>query len=1102
MATASNSLPAGFDAAVQAAISKYGAILKPKFHGPGDPEDQLRAPTETLVSAVATAMGLNAVMHGEVRLVDLEARPDYGVDVSGAPVGYIEIKRPGKGADPTVFTGHNGRQWNKLKLLPNVLYTDGNEWALYRNGKRVGEIARLNKSVRTAGSALASDDGLFSQVLRSFLLWSPNPPRTITQLVKAISGLCALLRAEVLSSLKLEKEGVASPLFSVLADDWRGLLFPDATDDAFADQYAQTVTFALLLARVEKVDFSSRDVSVIARELGKKHSLMGKALAVLTDDSNGGLGVTLESLIAVIGAVDWQKLDNASGDAHLHLYESFLAQYDSKLRQATGSYYTPQEAVSFMTGFVDEILKKRLGKISGLASDGIVVADPAMGTGTFLLNIIQKVKDAIIDEEGQGAVGPRLRTFSSQQLIGFEKQTGPFAVAELRLHQALQEMIGDEQTPELRVYVADTLDNPYAEQSQLGALYEPIARSRRDANKVKREEPVLVVIGNPPYKDKAGGQGGWVESGDLKASQQPLLKDFTPSASPRAMGAHLKHLKNLYVYFWRWATWKVFDAHPEFPSGVIAFITPGGYCTGPGFGAMREYLRRVADEAWIVNVSPEGHRPQISTRFFAGVQEELSIAFFVRSGEGDPENPATVHYAEVHGNRSEKFTALEELGLNSLMWTTCTDGWQDPFRPAQEEDWTRYPLLEDLMPWTVPGVKPNRTWIINPSKEVLADRWKLVVRAEGIRKSELFRETRDSNLKRAKESLLDSGTRLSAFLGETAIDPPLERYAYRSFDRQWIIADPRLMNDPRPSLWASRSEQQVFVSEHHAHAIKSGPGVTFSSWVQDMDHYKGSEGGRVFPLYRDADAGHLNFMPKLAECLSEIMGLQVIPEDLVAYVAGVVSHAHYTERFVDQLKTPKVRVPLTSEPAIWNEAVQLGRRVIWAHTFGERFFDESDGRPHNIVRLPDDRRPKVIQQIPDAADDMPAEISYDPTTETLRIGQGAVSPVPHAVWEYNVSGMQVLKKWFGYRKRVPGGRKSSPLDEVFTTAWTSQYTSELLQLLNVLGLVVELEAAQAELLDRVIAGSQVTVGDLSEKNLLPVPDSARGPVKQDDSMLF
>jgi hypothetical protein len=137
-------------------------------------------------------------------------------------------------------------------------------------------------------------------------------------------------------------------LFTVLADDWRNLLFPDATDEAFADQYAQTVTFAPLLARVENISFDGRDVSLIAQRLGKNHSLMGKALAVLTDESRGGLGVSLDSLVHVVGAVEWSALDDGSGEAFLHLYEDFLALYDPVFRQKTGSFYTPDDLVRFM----------------------------------------------------------------------------------------------------------------------------------------------------------------------------------------------------------------------------------------------------------------------------------------------------------------------------------------------------------------------------------------------------------------------------------------------------------------------------------------------------------------------------------------------------------------------------------------------------------------------------------------------------------------------------------------------------------------------------------------------------------------------------------
>jgi hypothetical protein len=207
-----------FEAAVTAAISQFGAEVQPRLLGPGGPEDQLRGPTEVLVRRVAEGLGLAAVLHGEVRLGDLHTRPDYQVNVAGAPVGFIEIKRPGKTANPDSYTDkHDRDQWEKLKLLPNVLYTDGNEWALYRTGQAVGEIARFNDVVRNAGSKLAPADGRFIAVLKKFLYWKPEPPRTIEQLVHAVANLCRLLRDEVRTALDLEARGKQSRLFRFLA---------------------------------------------------------------------------------------------------------------------------------------------------------------------------------------------------------------------------------------------------------------------------------------------------------------------------------------------------------------------------------------------------------------------------------------------------------------------------------------------------------------------------------------------------------------------------------------------------------------------------------------------------------------------------------------------------------------------------------------------------------------------------------------------------------------------------------------------------------------------------------------------------------------------
>ena len=593
--------------------------------------------SSTCLHEIAGALGVELVMIGEASLAALGVRPDYAVNVSGARAGYLEVKAPGRGV-PTLWTpnSHERRQWGQLRLLPNVLYTDGEHWAVLRGGELVGRVARLSGNLRHAGSRLVPDGTDFIRVLAEFILWKPDPPLTVPQLVKAAANLCLLLRGEVAETLAREHAGEEpDALFTGLAEDWRTLLFPGLTDEQFADAYAQTVTFALLLARVDGIAFDGRPLSEIARQLGKRHSLMGKALSVLTEETVEGRSIVVATMLRVFGVIDWDRLSRGRPDAYLHLYEDFLEVYDQSLRKQSGSYYTPNEVVSAMVRLVEEILRTRMGIARGFADEDVVIVDPAMGTGTFLLSVIDMVATTIAEEEGLPAVPPQVRSLFGR-LVGFERQAGPFAVAELRVHQAVKAKHNTEvPEQEVRFFVADTLDNPYIEQTHLGLTYEPIARSRREANKIKREVPVLVVIGNPPYRDRARGLGGWVEQGDSNSGIAAPLSAFRAAGN----GRYEYVLSNLSIYFWRWATWKAFDAHPDQPSGVVAFITTSAYTTGQGFAGMREYLRRTADEGWIINLSPEGHQPEVSTRIFPGVQHPLCIGIFARYGHGNPAVP-------------------------------------------------------------------------------------------------------------------------------------------------------------------------------------------------------------------------------------------------------------------------------------------------------------------------------------------------------------------------------------------------------------------------------------------------------------------------------
>jgi hypothetical protein len=236
---------------LSAAVAVFGAAVRqPLAEQVGGAEDQIQAPVANLVRAAARSLGLAVITHAEVPLSELSARPDFAVHVEGATVGYIEVKRPGKGADPTRWSvkSHDGRQWQKFKYLPNLLITDGQQWALYHDGDRVGKIGRLAGDLKYAGKYLRPVDNDFAQVLSRFLWEPPNPPRSLPQLVRASARLCRYLREEIIDVLDYERAGLGPRPFSVLAQEWRDILFPRLTSpNQFADAYAQTVTFALLL---------------------------------------------------------------------------------------------------------------------------------------------------------------------------------------------------------------------------------------------------------------------------------------------------------------------------------------------------------------------------------------------------------------------------------------------------------------------------------------------------------------------------------------------------------------------------------------------------------------------------------------------------------------------------------------------------------------------------------------------------------------------------------------------------------------------------------------------------------------------------------------
>jgi N-6 DNA Methylase len=564
-------------------VSAFGAEARAKLDNPaisGAPEDQLRAPLEGLFRGLASLDhlapgGLSLV--GETTLSHLQTRPDYAVSVNNALVGFIEVKAPGKGCDPRKFSDpHDKAQWGKLKSLPNLVYTDGAGFSLWRNGEPAAKIVLLEGDIGTSGAKLMAPETLRALVA-DFLSWAPQPPASARALAQTSARLCRLLREEV-----LEEMAAGHGSLQHLKQDWRKLLFPEATDPQFADGYAQAVTFGLLMARA--FDISLKDgVELAAIRLRKTNTLIGTALNVLTQDeaNQRSLKTSLGTLTRVLNEVDWPTLSKDKPEAWLYFYEHFLEVYDNRLRKLTGSYYTPPEVVEAMTNLVDQALRGPLfERTAGLASSDVTLADPAVGTGTFLLGALRRIAANVEQDQGAGAV-PAAIAAAAKRLFGFELQFGPFAVAQLRLLAEMRALTKAKKDapPELNLFITDTLGNPFVEEEQLPQIVEAIAKSRREANRVKRDTPITVVIGNPPYKEKAKGRGGWIEKGAGGKLHAPL--DRWKAPRNWRVGAHGKHLKNLYVYFWRWATLKVFGsgrfAATGLPDtdeeGIVCFIT-------------------------------------------------------------------------------------------------------------------------------------------------------------------------------------------------------------------------------------------------------------------------------------------------------------------------------------------------------------------------------------------------------------------------------------------------------------------------------------------------------------------------------------------------
>lgn len=980
-----------------------------------------------------------------------------------------------------------------------------------------------------------TDDGIAwrDQWRRAFKLPHGAAISSAATLAERMATTARDLRSQIADALDAEATEHGGPFTTMLAQV-RSQLIADADEAKFADMCAQTLVYGMLSARVTAPeDFGTSPVySAVPLSNPFLEALFEQVQdeASVLDLPGSGLDHLVADLKVtnVEAILDQFNSTVKGGDPVIHFYEEFLKQYDRKKRADAGAFYTPQPVVEFMVRAVDEALRTKFGLAMGIAdpstwadvatrngsevpegidpeSPFVSMIEPATGTGTFLVAWINQAKRSFVTGGGEVARWPsHLRNHVLPSMHGFELMLGPYAIAHLKV--ALELHSHGVTDARINVFLTDTLEH-HRGQGQLATMEDPISAEGAAAAELKEAKRFTVVIGNPPYdrEQRAVGDTGKRKGGVVRfktpgVEASPLLESVTEPMRQAGQGGHLKNVYNDYVYFWRWATWQATELPPG--PGVVAFITAASYLDGVSMGGLRQHMRETFDELHVVDLGGEG-RGALKEENVFDILTPVAIAFGTCEGlkprpkpaeNAEPQRSAEVRYRRVGGDRASKFRTLRQVSLERD-FEVVQGRRLDRFVPLGDSDYHDWPCISDLFPWQLSGCQVKRTWPIAETRTTAKRRWTELLRETPRRRGHLLRETGSRTITARHRPLLSDSGRLARIIDLADENSPegIARYGYRSFDRQWLIADNRIVDAPKAVFWRIRGLSQVFLTTLTSTKLGLGPVLTVSPYVPDLHHFRGSYGAKnVMPLYRDPAGETPNLTDGILEALHTAFAAHVAAarsgddadadgsqppasdrptaEDLLAYAYGIGGTAAFSQRFAEQLSEAAgpVRIPITSDPALFAEAVALGRDLLRWHTWGERF------APSPKAKLP----PGIASEtVPVTA--MPQDLkdcSYDPQTEQLTVGTGIFAPVSEEVWNFEVSGLRVLRSWLGYRMKNRSGRKSSDLDDIRPTRWTQ--SSELLLLLAILEHTVEVTPQATELLTQIVNGPLIPASDL------------------------
>ena len=935
------------------------------------------------------------------------------------------------------------------------------------------------------------------------------------KLARRMAEVAIAARDEVLGLLEVELEtGPLRKLFRQIKEK----LVAEIDERGFADMFAQTLVYGLLVARLTNplkfatdasvgiVDFGTPLLDVLYKGFRDPSSDFDLDELGLVELANELRIAPVEEILDNFGAADRRD------DPVVHFYEDFLDFFDKDQRRELGAYYTVVPVVQFMVRAVDEVLREQFGLELGIADAStwkevseknnfkipkgvkpgtqfVKMVDPATGTGTFLLEWIRVAKKRFVEaNDGKELDWPKhLTEHVIPNMAGLEISLASYAVAHLKT--AFEIPNGTPVVGRMPIFLTNTMQ-PTSINVSAKLFDDPLSEEGHLADLVKSDPGVTVVIGNPPYKDGSKGRGPAVEQVS-EGRTTPLLDDFNPEEN-RGFGSQKKNLRNMYVFFWRWALDLAFDSPPRKP-GVVAFITSSAWLKGPVFEEMRRVIRE-GNDVWILDLGGNQiNRAIDDENVFSQIQTGVAICIVSRKFD---EGAGVLRYRSLLGSRESKFSRLNLSSLFDNEWVVITGDPRNPITPEKSSEWIEFIKLSDVMPFHSYGIKQNRTWVNDPNKNTLIKRWKRLANSQVASRGELLKET-DTRSISSRGVDLANGEELGPINMRVNSEPvSIVRSSYRTLDRQYLLADSRVIDRPRPELWQVNGSKQIYFSAMEAHAIGEGPGLTIAPYIPDNDHFKGNSSGWVYPVFRDSKNQEWNLLPGLLEILNDQISEPIDNAMLFSYIAGVTAFPAFSSRFTNDLREGGVRLPLTLHFDLFKEVADLGSTAIELFTYCEKTLNKK--KVQNSVRLKSG--PYVVGDRVTFRG-MPESAIYDPETKTLKLGELTIGGVAESVWSYQVSGTPVVKKWIGYRKSSPSTKWSSPLNEIITESWPKAWTEELLDLLHVITQLRALEPKHESLLIKVLAGPLLSNTAVTKAGLLPAPAYMTKPANSASGLL-